>query len=491
MDEIKTYNAWEDDYLEALFLLKEAKRTGKHITINLTYGEIVETVSSTDKESTWYSKFYNCENEEGIVMRYSGELNHKFRPILSRAQLLEFQLEECKYYIYPQRAQQFLEEVDNMPEFENLFQTCCVKRIESFEKPYTDFPLLIVKLFKKVFHNDLDYNSSGEPFVEIMYGIKKHEEYIEFKKKYPHDKRHDHYSGYDRYKVFSAFIKYFPGGLELVERFDPTFLEEHKEEFKDIIEENEKFKRELLDHSIDPVITESPVEKSMQYFKKSILEMIEHIKQYGLRPCLSINYDFFSIDDVLTLLKLAKEHGEPLSINYSASEDSEHSWYHNIAEESRKDYLESKTAKAQRTEIQEKMLVEIQEQYIDQMREHIYPQRFQFWKYFVNLYIKKHEWGDPPVYLDYLIKKLADYIPKVNSGSKKAYKEVAKEIENIDGFYAAFVVNIMLFAKNGPDFVKSKFPSMYENHKRDCDRISAENAAFEEELKKHQQSFTE
>lgn len=486
MDEIKTYNAYEDDLLEALSLLKEAKKTGKHITINLTYGTTVKTVNSADKESTWYSKFYGSRSEEEVIMKCSEGINDRFPFVLSRAQMLENHLKRCKYYIYPQRAQQLLEEIESMPEFEHIYQHYCVNQIESSREPYTTFCVKIVDLFDKVFHNNVEFNDSKEAFEEIMYNIKQHEQFV---KNNP-TKGRDRYSEFDRYKIFSAFIKYYPGGVELVEKYDPAFLEEHKEEFKDIIAENEKFKQELLDRSIDPVVSESPIEKANQYIKTTILEMIEHIKQYGLRPCLSIYYSYFSRDDVLELLKHAKENGEPLTINRASSENTEESWYRKITEQSQKRYLAEKESENARAKVQEQMLAEIKEQYIDQMREHIYPQRFQYWKYFVDLYVKVHSWGEPPVSLDYLIKILADYIPKINSGSEDVYKEVAREINGTDGpYHIASIVNIMLFAKNGPDFVKTKFPSVCRSHKRNFNCIVAENAIFEEELKKHQQSF--
>jgi hypothetical protein len=466
----KTYDFYKDNMLEAIYLLREAKKAGKELKLKVKLFDSTVVIDSTQSEEEWLKSFQFSSMNEFTKSRFDRLYYGSHIKLGEKAQYLEHLFGECKYDIYPQRAQQFVEFLGSLPEFEAYYDL--EKSVSSNVYKGFRYSTPVVECFKLISERNAANPEKG--FKEILMHIKNDENNAKvYKKKSPRS--------YDRETIFSAFILFYPGGYELVKKYAPEFVEANAEKLATVVAENERFDRELIEKSIDPVLENSPVQIAKDKIKKSTAEELEVQRKYGFDNLIRLDTSVFEFSEIYDLLKNAQENGVALTVNNASSTEPESTWFTQILGDSQESY---EKAAARKTE-QEKINAEIKAKYIDGMRDHIYPQRFQLWKKFVEICTQFNEWGEPAVYLDPIIPALAEYIPMVNNDSKRLDKKVIHEIKKLDGpINPALIVNIMLFAKRGPEFVKLNDELMYQIREQECLKIAAENAAFKEEIQK-------
>lgn len=475
-----TYDFYKGNMFEAIQRLREAKQTGKILKIKVNLFDTSVVLESTQSEEEWLNlleiKSMNEISEHDYYQTYR---NHKL--VMSRAKYLEFQLNECKYNIYPQRAQQFLEYVDKHPDFEEMYDKHIAQPITLSAREIHQFPLAIVNCF-----NRLTERKTGNPdkaFKDILNQIKEYEDAV----KYGDASDMEHFKQYDRDKIFSALITFYPGGVDLIKKYDPEYLEQNRDRFAEIIAENEKFSQELLEKDVEPTITHSPVAEAKEVIKKSMVEKMEEQRKYGFEAYMTTDTSILPFEEIYAILKNAQTSDTPLTVNSTSSSEPEATWFKEILNTTPEEYAKKQARKAE----QETILAEIHEHYVDGMREHMYPQRFQFWKRFVENSTSLYDYGEP-VNLSFMIRDLAKYLPMVNEGSRGQDKKVKAYIDTLDGPpHYAMIANIMLFSKRGPEFVEKHYGSMLNFGHEEYDRIRAENELFKAQLQKAQGSYTD
>lgn len=475
-----TYDFYKGNMFEAIQRLREAKQAGKKLKLKIELFKNSVTLESTQSEQEWL-ELLDLDSMNDISERDYHQTHRNHKLVMSRAKYLEFQLDKCKHYIYPQRAQQFLEYVDNNPDFAEMYEKYIAKPITLSSKEIHQFPLAIVNCFEK-----LTRREEGNPdkaFKEILRDIKEYENAVRYQD--PHAM--ESFKQYDRDKIFSALITFYPGGLDLIQKYDPEYLEKNHQKFEAIIAENKHFSQELIEKDVRPTIENSPVAVAKELIKKSMVEKMEEQRKYGFDAHITTDTSILSFEEIYEILKNAQTSSTPLTINSASSTEPESTWYKEILNMSPEQYAQVQA----RNEKKESSLAEIQTRCVDEMREQIYPQRFQFWQSFVERSTRLYDWGEP-VQVDYLIEDLVKYIPLVNQDSILSNKKVKQAIDKLDGPpYYAMIANIMLFAKKGPEFVKKHYGDLLEFSSDEFERICAENELFRAQLQKAQGSYTD
>jgi hypothetical protein len=284
---------------------------------------------------------------------------------------------------------------------------------------------------------------------------------------------------YNKETIYGELITFYPGGAELVNKYDPTFFESHPE-YAAVIAENQKFDREIAAGPVELAIDEMPTEKARDQVKQITKGELDYLASKGYDAQFRTEPNQMDVEEVFAILREGKKTGTPIIINGVSCNQPEEEWYEPIAGHDKETYLKA----TERKQKGDAARAQIQADYVDAMADQIYPQRFQMWKKFVDMYTRENDWGEP-VTIDYFIKFMSETMPAVNSGSALKAGKVAKQIKDIEGpMYTASVVNLMLFAKNGPEFVEKYFKEIASipSQQAELNRIKAENQKFKAEM---------
>lgn len=459
------YNYFTDG-LEVYNILRDAKATGKDIEVKVELFDQVTTLKSTDDPSVWREYFY-CKTEADVMDRFVSK--HKFeekKAIMARAQFLERQFRECKFDIYPQRAQQYLDYLGQSEEFAEEFKFFYTDRVARADRPNLEALMRSPSIFSQ-----MSRRRDGYPdryFQEIRGEIL--------------DRRGSKLATdrfFNKETIYTELIMFYPGGAELVQKYDPEFLTGHPE-LLEVIAENQKFDRELASGPVELAIDEMPTDKAREQVKQITKGELDYLADKGYGAQFRTDTDQMDIEEIFDILREGRKTGTPISINGVSCDAPEEEWFEPIAGYDKETYLRM----TERKQKGDAARAQIQADYVDTMADQIYPQRLQMWKKFVDMYTRENDWGDP-VTIDYFIKLMTEMIPAVNSGSALKAGKVAKKIREIDGpMYTASIVNLMLFAKNGPEFVEKYFADIASipSQQAELKRIKAENQRYRDEI---------
>ena len=459
------------DGLEVYNILKAAKAAGKEVELQVENFGSVTTLKSTDVASVW-QEYFHCKTEADIVDRFVSKPKLKEKEeVMARAQFLERQFEECKYDIYPQRAQEYMDYLAGGEEFDLNFKYHYIDRVQSYDKPNIDFPMRSAKMF-----SNLSKRSEGYP---DRYMLEIRREVVDRRgSKFALDKF------YNKETIFRELITFYPGGAEIVYRQDPNFLESHPE-LAAVMAENQKFDREIAAGRVDPAIEEMPTDKAREQVKQITKGELDYLASNGYAAQFRTDSSQMDVDEVFDILREGKKTGTPIRINGVSCDQPEDEWYKPITGHDKEEYLWT----VERKKEADAELARIKAEYVDTMVDEIYPQRFAMWQKFVDMYTNHNDWGKP-VTISPFIEYMTKAMPVVNSGSALKTKKLAHDIKEIDGPRStASVVNLMLFAKKGPAFAEKNFEyiTSIESQQAALNRIKAENQKFEAESAQEKQ----
>lgn len=108
-------------------------------------------------------------------------------------------------------------------------------------------------------------------------------------------------------------------------------------------------------------------------------------------------------------------------------------------------------------------------EWVERGREYIYPQKMKAWTDVVTSSLD---------YYPDAIEKTLSFMEMLKQGM--SFDEIYEKMNDVPGAYYIDVRNFILnYAKQGPDFIKVKFPELYKHNKKYVDDLVDENKKYE------------